>query len=184
MERREVRWNSAERVSPPHVASWLKEAWKGCFSEDSFLLRMSVAAASLLLLAIRLNQGRTDKNNLKTFTSLELWICEMLFLVYKLTKLQFVLSFVFGFLGGFSVCLFVWCCCFLIPVLCSWQTLCRVVRSAVTFPTNSLAVHVNSWITFISFWSRPSHPHPATHVQFHFSHLQNALRVLIFNVSN
>lgn len=125
-----------------------REAWKHCSSED--LLRMSAGAASLFLLAILLNQGWTDKNNLKTFTSLELWICEMLFLVYKLAELQFVS--VLGF----------WFFFFLIPVLCSWWTLCGVVRSAVPFPFSSLAVHISSCITY-SFWSLPSCPPPHSH---------------------
>lgn len=149
-----------------------REAWKRCFSED--LLRMSAGAASLFLLAILLNQGWTDKNNLKTFTSLELWICEMLFPCLQVGRTA--VCFCFGFLVLFLF--------FLIPVLCSWWTLCGVVRSAVPFPFSSLAVHISSCITY-SFWSLPSRPPPTTtEVRYHFSHLQDALKVLIFNKSN
>lgn len=149
---------------------WEERLGSGCFSEDSCcLLRMPRAAASFLLLAILLNQGWTDKNNLKrllplNFESVKCFSCLQ---VGKVAVCFLLLFSDFWF--------------FLIPVLCSWSTLCAVVRSAVTFPTSSLAVCVNSEVTY-SLWSLPSQP--PTQVQFHFSHLQDALKVLIFSVSN
>lgn len=112
---RSLRWNSRGRASPAHVASW--EGGQSAASQKSATCSGCWFCGFLVFASHTFKSGLNWQNNLKTFTSHELWICEMLFLVYKLTKLKFVL--------------------FLIPVLCSRRTLCRVVRSAVSFPTHS-----------------------------------------------
>lgn len=158
---RGLRWNSRGRASPAHVASW--EGGQSAASQKSATCSGCWFCGFLVFASHTFKSGLNWQNNLKTFTSHELWICEMLFLVYKLTKLKFVL--------------------FLIPVLCSPRTLCRVVRSAVSSPTNSRCP-CQQLKAPLHFGLCHPRPEPSHQVQFHFSHLQDALKVLIFNISN